>query len=158
LLGAHIQKKLGSKVHTMPGADMKAAIREAEKINATVYLIDRPIQKTLQRMSKIPLSERLKLLYFLTLGPIFQRGELKKINLRRVPEEKAISEILKEFKKQLPATYKILIKERNEILAQNINFVRKANPNAKILVIIGAGHVKDVEKLLKNKYKIKNLI
>jgi len=51
----------------------------------------------------------------------------------------------------------VLIKERNEILARNIHFVRKANPAAKILVVIGAGHVQDVKNLLKNKYKIKNL-
>ena len=157
LLGAHIQKKLGSKVHAAPGIDMKTAIHEAKKIGAQVYLIDRPIQKTLQRISKIPRKEKIKLVYYLLLGPIFQREEVKKFDLKSVPEDQTISKILKEFKKQLPKTYNVLIKERNEILARNIHFVRKANPAAKILVVIGAGHVQDVKNLLKNKYKIKNL-
>ncbi|MBD3263070.1 TraB family protein, partial [Candidatus Woesearchaeota archaeon] len=52
LIGGFVQRKLGEKVGLAPGADIRTAIKAAGKIKARVYLIDRPIEQTLQRLSR----------------------------------------------------------------------------------------------------------
>jgi pheromone shutdown protein TraB len=43
-----------------------------------------------------------------------------------------------------------LIDDRNKILAKNLNNLKKNQNNKKILAIIGAGHKKEIKKLIKN--------
>lgn len=149
-IGGELQQALGHQVGLKPGEDMRAAVFAARKIKAKMALIDQPINTTLYKLSKeLRWWEKLNLFFFLlgaTLFP-FARGT-RKIDLRKVPPHKLIDEVLQEIKTKLPKLYKVLIEDRNKYMAKILKKLAKLHPEAKILVIVGAGHEKELRKLL----------
>ena len=150
LVGAFIEKKLGEKVGVAPGSEMKAAVIAAKKNSARIVLIDQDITVTLKKLSKrITWKERGRL-----VGDIIKGLWSKKkvgIDLSKVPSNKLIKRMTNEVKKRYPSIYKTLIYERNHIMAQNLYNLKRLNPDTKILAIVGAGHVKEMNQLLKGK-------
>ena len=62
-------------------------------------------------------------------------------------EEKVIEEELKYMKKEMPEFYKVLITDRNKYMYL---WIKKLMLNFdKIIVVVGAGHKKDLEKMIK---------
>ena len=53
------------------------------------------------------------------------------------------------FKKRYPNLYKVLIEERNEIMANNLSKIMELEPDKKIVAIVGAGHEEEMIKLIK---------
>ena len=153
LFGAWTEKKMGKLVGVSPGAEMLSALKLAKEKKIKVYLIDRDIRLTLRRISKLlPLREKLRLLKdALTIFLWGNRlNKLNKLDLTKVPDEDTIGELKKEFNKRYPTLYKILITERNIIMSKNLNNLINNHPDTKILAIVGAGHKKDMLKILKN--------
>jgi len=152
VLGSLVQKRLGKKVGAEPGSDMKAAVVSAREIGSQVVLIDRPIGETIRGMSKkVPMSEKLKLLWFLLFGWIFDpKGveKLNKFNLKKVPSQKVIHDIIYEFRHKFPSIYKVLVTERDEYMSRRIKFIMKKFPEDTILVVVGAGHIDGMKRLL----------
>src|SRR3989338_1465415 len=61
-------------------------------------------------------------------------------------------------KKRYPNVYKVLIEERNNVMANNLHNVMSEHPDKKILAIIGAGHEDDILGLVKTvDHKVKNI-
>ena len=150
LIGGYIEKKLGKLVKTKPGSEMLMAIRLAKKEKIPILLMDQDIRITLKKISKrMPLREKLRFLNDLIFSNQ-NKKELEKIDISKVPTEKLIEEITKGFKKRYPILYTILITERNEIMAKNLNNLMTNNKDKKILAIMGAGHKKEIEKILEN--------
>ncbi len=150
LIGGYIEKKLGKLVKTKPGSEMLMAIRLAKKGKIPILLMDQDIRITLKKISKrMPLREKLRFLNDLIFSNQ-NKKELEKIDISKVPTEKLIEEITKGFKKRYPILYTILITERNEIMAKNLNNLMTNNKDKKILAIMGAGHKKEIEKILEN--------
>jgi len=52
-------------------------------------------------------------------------------------------------KKRYPNFYRVLIEERNQIMALNLANLIKNYPDKNILAVVGAGHEKEIEKLTK---------
>lgn len=153
-LGAWLQKELGKKVGIMPGADMKVAVNEARKIKAKLFLIDRPLQVTLQRLSqKMSRFEKAKLFWFILFGSLYpeNRKLLKQINLAKVPGEKLIEKMITDLREKFPALYKVLIEERNNYMAHNLIKIREHFPGAKIVAVVGAGHLRALQELISSK-------
>lgn len=165
LIGGYIQKKLGSKVKVDPGADMLAATVEAKKIGAHIALIDIPIQRTLKKFSVL-LTWREKGRYVKELftSLLFPKKKmatigLKKINLAGVPSLTLIDKLISYFEKTFPITYKILLGDRNKYMVQQIRKINSLLYESEptdgslenvILVVIGAGHLNGMKKLLKD--------
>ncbi len=149
IIGSWIQKKLGKAVGMMPGAEMKKAIELSRELKIDIALIDQDIEITMRKLSKeITFREKLKFIYDLTLGLIF-KGEKIKIDLTKVPEEELIKKLTKKLKERYPSLYKILISERNSLMAKNLyNLINKSD-NKPILAIVGAGHESDLITLIK---------
>jgi len=153
LIGAYIEKKLGSSVGTEPGVDMKTAANLAIKSKLPIFLIDQDIKITLRKFSKI-ITFREKFNFFMdiikSLFGFNQFKEMKiKIDLNKVPGSKDIEKILKFVKKRYPNFYLVLIEERNQIMARNIANLIKNYPEKKILAVVGAGHENEIAKLTK---------
>lgn len=146
LIGAHFQKQLGKEVKQMPGIDMKTAYLAAKKSGAKIFLIDQPIQITLQKISKVNIFEKIKFIFSL-VGSIFSKEKIE-LDLRKVPDEKMITKLIKDFKKQFPCIYGILVTERDNYIANQIAHLEKNFPDEKILVVLGAGHLTGVKKIL----------
>ena len=159
LIGSYIEKKLARIVNTSPGDEMKKAVELAKKNNIRIELIDQNINITLKKLSDIGRKEKFRILkdiikgFFISLLPksFFKKSKYESMNfdLIKVPEEKIIHKILNQVKKTYPKIYNVLIEERNEFMANNIKKLISNNPDKKILVIVGAGHVSGIKALLK---------
>ena len=155
-LGQFVQQKLGQKVGVSPGSEMKTALELARKNNLEVALIDQPIQITLQKFSKsFTWRERWHFLEDIILGIFQPQKQMKKwkisqFDLHKVPAEELIIEMIENVKDRYPSLYKTIIEDRNKYMVRKIVQLLRKNKDKKMLVIVGAGHKKGMEKLLLN--------
>jgi len=157
VLGRYVQKKLGKFVGVDAGSEMKTAINLAREKGIKVALIDRDIEITLKRFSKV-MGWREKWHFFqdLFLGVFSRKKEMKKygienLDLSKVPSKKLIEKLISVFRARYPSIYRVLIAERDEVMAANIAQIRANNPDRKLLVVVGAGHEEGIKRLLKER-------
>ncbi len=149
LFGAWAEKKLGKLVGVTPGSEIKLAVRLAKKNNLRIALIDQDIEITLRRLSK-ELSWREKWNFMADIFKAVFTGKKEiDFDLRTVPSNKVIKKLVEKLKERYPNIHKVLIEERNSVIADNLKNLMESSPDKKILVILGAGHVEDVLKLIK---------
>ena len=149
LIGAWAERKLGSIVGVAPGSEMKQAIRIARKKNLKIGLIDQDIEITLQNLSKT-LTWREKLNFLIDIvKAIFTRKKELEFDLTTVPDKKIIKKLTEHLKERYPNVFKVLIEERNKVIAGKIKNLMNSNQDKKILVILGAGHIDDVLDIIK---------
>jgi len=149
LIGAWAEKKLGKIVGVAPGSEMKKAVRLAKKNKIKLALIDQDIEITLKRFSKsLTWKEKWNFIVDI-IKAIFIRKEVITFDLTKVPSKKVVKKLVGQVKKRYPNIYKVLIEERNEVMANNIKKIMETYTDKKILVIIGAGHEDDILELIK---------
>lgn len=151
LIGAWASKKIGKLVGVSPGSEMIKAIKLAKKKKIRLALIDQDIEITLRRFSQeLTWRERWNFIVDIVTSP-FKRKEFKELNidLTKVPEKHIIKKLIKKVKKRYPNIYKVLIAERNLVMASHLNALMLNNPHMKIVAVIGAGHEEEIIKLLK---------
>jgi pheromone shutdown-related protein TraB len=147
LIGGFIQGKLGNVVGVKPGSDMLAAVNLARREHKQLELIDQDIAVTLKRFSKsFTWREKFRIVADIVKAPFSKR---MKIDLNNVPEHELVSKLILQVKDRYPSIYKVLIEERNYVMAKNIYNIMSKNPEKNILVIIGAGHEREMLKLIK---------
>ncbi len=150
LIGAWFERRLGKKVGTEPGSEMKKAIELARKFKFEICLIDQDIKQTLNKLlSRISRKEKINLLKDLLFG-----DGRHNFNISEVPTEKEISKIINKLKIKYPSFYLTIIKERNELMAKNLYKLMNLYPNNKIVGIVGAGHEKAIVGEIKLTEKI----
>jgi pheromone shutdown-related protein TraB len=148
IIGKFVQKKLGSIVKMDPGADMLFGVNLANNNNLELELIDRDIQITLKRFSKyFTFKEKMRLFGDFFKG-IFSKKHRIIIDIKNIPEQELINTLIKQVKDSYPGIYKTLIDERNHFMSKKLITLSKKNPTKKYLVIVGAGHKVEMEKLL----------
>ena len=148
LLGAWAEKKLGKLTGVSPGEEMITAAKLAKKHKIPLALIDQNIEITLKEFSKaLTWKEKWNFLMDL-IKSAFGKKEKIEFDLNSVPEEKIINNLMNKVKKRYPSIYKVLIKDRNKVLAINLfNLMKKEK---KIIAVMGAGHCKEVISLIKD--------
>jgi pheromone shutdown-related protein TraB len=147
LFGAWAERKLGKIVGVAPGSEMRQAIRIAKKKGIEVALIDQDIEITLQRLSKeITWKEKLNFLVDI-IKALFLKKEKIDFDLTTVPNKKVIKRLTTKLKERYPNIHKVLIEERNQVIANNIK--KLMAKDKRILIILGAGHIDDVFELVK---------
>ena len=139
-----VQKRLGKMTGIFPGQEMFEAVNLSRKSGIPVYLIDQNFQVTAQDIQNISTWEKIKLLVL----TFFAFSE-EKLDLKDVPPEKIIKEAIHYMRKNFPEIYKVLVVKRNEYMAEVIQELKKRYKN--ILVVVGAGHIEGLKKLLKDK-------
>lgn len=160
VIGAWVEKKLGKMVGVEPGSEMITAINLAKKKNIQIALIDQDIEITLQRVSKeLRWQDKLNLFIDVIKGILFRNSELKKLgvkdlDLTKVPPKALIKKLTAIMKERYPGLYKVLIEERNNVMAANLKGIIDSNPEKNILAIIGAGHEEEIIALLEEEPKI----
>ena len=149
VIGHLVQQKLGKIVGIEPGADMLTAIQLSAKHKLKVYFIDRDIRITLRKITQIPFKEKFRFFMDIILSP-FSKKKVK-IDISRVPSNKLIDKVMDLLKTRFPSLYNILVQERNQIMANRILTIAKKHPDSKMLVVVGAGHVDGINKILESK-------
>ncbi len=152
VIGGWIQKKLGAATGIVPGSEMKTAFIEAKRHGLKVALIDQDIEITLKRFSKeLTAKEKFRMLGDVLEGLFFGKRQLKKMGVRfdikKVPEKKVIKTLMEFMKKRYPSIYKVLVEERNHVMAANLARIIQQNPEGKILAVVGAGHEDELKNL-----------
>ncbi|MFC1648918.1 TraB/GumN family protein [Nanoarchaeota archaeon] len=147
LIGAFVQQKLGNIVGMRPGVEMLTAAKQARKRELRVFLIDQDIEVTLRNLSNLPFKEKYRILWELLKG--FVTREKVSIDISKVPEQELIRKLVKEMKKRLPGIYKVLVADRNKVMAGRIKEIAKHYPDKKLLVIVGAGHLDGMKRILR---------
>lgn len=141
---ASYQKKLGDQLGVVPGSELLEATRSAAKFDIPIALCDRDVRVTLRRAWKK--TSFFKKGYLLTslLASLFDSTELSEDKLSELKESDVLSELLTEMGDALPEIKQVLIDERDTFLAEKI---KKAD-GAKIVAVVGAGHVAGLKKAL----------
>jgi pheromone shutdown-related protein TraB len=142
---AHLQRRIGMEVGVEPGAEMKAAIQEAEARHLPLALVDRDIRITLNRFwYSLSFLEKLKMGYALAVSLV--STETQEIDVEELTREDVISLALQEFRKFSPHGAQALIDERDAYLAGQL--LALTGRHERVLAIVGAGHVEGIRKLL----------
>ncbi|MFW9967669.1 MAG: TraB/GumN family protein [Candidatus Thorarchaeota archaeon] len=144
---AILEKSLGELTGSNVGEEMLAAIQEGRKIGAKIALVDRPIQLTMQAITRVPLDEIYRLM---GVVPDAQRdiqdGDARDI-LGLLKEEGAVENLMKDFNSEYPGLADALIHQRDLYVANALRSIMKDVPG-KILAVLGAGHIEGVRKTL----------
>lgn len=152
LIGSWLSRKLGRMVGVEPGDEMKAAIAVARKQNIRIALIDQDIQVTLSRFSKqLTWKERWRFFSDLLKSLFVPRHELKKygldeLDLSKVPPEVLINKLLALMKERYPTVHRVLVEERNTVMAKRLEAMDAED--RKIVAVVGAGHLSGMRELL----------
>lgn len=151
LIGAWVQQKLGKHVGVVPGSDMLQAIKLAKKHKIKIALIDQDIEVTLRKFSKsLTWKERWNFIVDLFNAFILRKKEVT-FDLTKVPEKKLIKKLIGIVKQRYPNIYRVLVEERNEIMAKRLVMIMKENPDMKIISVVGAGHEEDMIEIIKDR-------
>lgn len=147
---AYLQRKIGFDVGVEPGAEMKAAIEEAEKRNIPVALVDRDIRVTLLRFwNSLGFLEKIKMFWALVVS-IAEIDSGEEIDIESLKEQDVIDVVMVEFRKFSPNGARALIDERDAFIAHQLVLLKAQRPEGKILAVIGAGHRKGITAYLEN--------
>lgn len=130
------QKRMGSYTGVKPGAEMIAAIEEAERLEAELVLCDRNVRTTLLRAWRKTPWWRRSLVAFSMLFGLFERTEVSEDELANLRQEQNLTGMLEEMGDAMPEVKTVLVDERDTFMADQI---RRA-PGDKVIVIIGAAH------------------
>jgi len=155
LIASYIQKKLGRIVGVDPGSEMLEAVKLANKTKSQLALIDQDITITLYKFSKaFTWKERWNFFVDILKGLFFKKNQIKELgidtfDITKVPSKKVIAKLLKNVKMRYPSLYKVLIHDRNIVMAKNLVALFKKFPNEKIIAVVGAGHEDEIIKIIK---------
>ncbi len=148
LIGSWAEKKLGNVVGVSPGSEMKKAIELSKNLNYSISLIDQDINITLKNLSKrFTWKERFRFIFDL-FRSLFTKQKIN-FDLKEVPSDEVIRKLLYQVRKRYPNLYKVLVKDRNIVMAKNLYNLINKNPNDNIIAVVGAGHETDIINLIK---------
>ncbi|WP_292491825.1 TraB/GumN family protein [Methanoculleus sp. 10] len=141
----YIQQRIGAETGVKPGAEMLAAIEEAEKHQKPVALIDRDIQITLGRFwGRMGIWEKIKLVGALIYSLV--SVEDQEIDVDEFTNQDVVSAAMEEFRKFSPRGAQALIDERDAYLAHQILML--GSRYERVLAVVGAGHIRGVQRYL----------
>ncbi|WP_297520702.1 TraB/GumN family protein [Thermococcus sp.] len=145
---AKVEEKLGDEFGMKPGEEMKAAISAAGLLGAPLYLIDEDINAILGKIASAPAREKILmalegLSVFLPIRPPGEESN---------PMEEYRAMMLA-FRRRYPYLFRVLVEERNEIMARNLisivdDLKRRGIKRPKVIAVVGLGHKQGIEHLL----------
>ena len=130
-------KKKADEQKIVYGSDMITASRYALDNNIKLVCVDKNIMEIKYLMEKIPANEQ--------AGFMKELSEFENKSLTQQIDEE---QVLNELKTKYPISFEFLITLRELYIAYKILKEEVNNPNKKILVFLGKGHIKSMEKLL----------
>ncbi|MFA6073556.1 MAG: TraB domain-containing protein [Candidatus Woesearchaeota archaeon] len=149
IIGHALQKKMGNITGMTPGEEMMLGATLAKNNKLKLELIDQDASTTLRNMSKkVKFSEKLKIVLDIFKAPFSKKMRLQ-IDITKIPDDEVIFTLLKLMKNRYPGFYRVLLDDRNRFMAKKIYFLMKANPEKKVMAIVGAGHIEGMKKHLK---------
>ena len=149
------QKRLADQSGIQPGAEMKAAMDGAEQRGLPVWLIDREVGTTLKRAwHSVGFWQRFGLLGGL-LASVFEREEIEQGEIEKLKQGDLLESAFSEFASESKPLFQSLISERDAFMAARLReesaHTATTEPR-RVLVVIGAGHLKGLSGLLREQH------
>ncbi|MEX0730285.1 MAG: TraB/GumN family protein [Aquisalimonadaceae bacterium] len=142
------QQRVAEQSGIEPGAEMRAAIQEAEAAGLPIMLIDRDVGITLKRVYRnVPWWQRMSLISGLLVS-LVSRQTVSEEEIERLKQGDILESTFTEFAERSEKLYQPLIAERDRYMALRL---REENPDGRyrnVLVVIGAGHLKGLSEHL----------
>ena len=134
---AQFQVRIANQYGVQVGDEMVAAARAAQEIGSEVALIDQDSRAVLRRVwREMSFQERVRLLMS-AVGGFFTRKEKIEAELQRFYRNEQA--FIREFAVELPTAKRILIDERDEVMARTLREL--AESNGEVVAVVGEGHV-----------------
>jgi pheromone shutdown-related protein TraB len=147
---ASIQRRLGKEFGAEPGSEMLAAINTAKKNEIKVELVDRDITITLRKAWRtMGLREKFRLFWEFSKAMVGYSDE-EEIDLEEIMDEDVISMMIEELSQIAPSVTEILVFERDAFIAKKLHALSR---DKKVVAVVGAGHVKGIQKNLQQIHK-----
>ena len=125
---AYLQRRIGFDVGVEPGAEMKAAIEEAEKRGIAIGLVDRDIRLTLLRFwNALGFFEKIKLFWTLIIS-IAEIDNGREIDIESLKDQNVIDMVMEEFRRFSPNGARTLIDERDAYIAHQLVLLTAQHP------------------------------
>ncbi len=173
LILSAFQRKIGEESGSKPGMEMKTALILAQNKDIPFILADREVRITLSRAwAKLGFFSRLWLSSFL-LGSLFVSDDVNPDEIEKLKSEDILADLLAALPKRYASLTEVILHERDLYIAENVRQSmqetqdskksKKTKPaqatakstnskqKKKVLVVLGAAHLKGVEHHLKNK-------
>ncbi|MEZ4632972.1 MAG: TraB/GumN family protein [Deinococcales bacterium] len=146
------QQRIAEQFGIEPGAEMRTAIRCAEEKHLPILLIDRDIGITLRRVyANVPWWQRMNIFAGL-IASVLSREEIKEEDIEKLKEGDMLESTFREFSEQSQHIFSPLISERDTYMSLRLQeevSQREHEDFDKVLVVIGAGHLKGLVEHLK---------
>ncbi len=147
---ASIQRRLGKEFGAEPGSEMLAAINTAKKNEIKVELVDRDITITLRKAWRtMGVREKFRLFWEFSKAMVGYSDE-EEIDLEEIMDEDVISMMIEELSQIAPSVTEILVFERDAFIAKKLHALSR---DKKVVAVVGAGHVKGIQKNLNEIHK-----
>ncbi|HET7222438.1 MAG TPA: TraB/GumN family protein [Rhodanobacteraceae bacterium] len=143
------QQRIAEQYGIEPGAEMKAAMREAEARNLPLWLVDREIGTTLNHAYRgVRFRDRMGIVGSL-IASVFSSDDIDEAEIEKLKQGDILEGAFGEFARESKPLYEALIGERDRFMAARLREESSTAPTAKrVLVVIGAGHLAGVEREL----------
>ncbi len=142
------QQRVAEQSGIEPGAEMRAALREADAASLPVMLVDREIGTTLKRIySNVSWWQRLQLISGL-FASLVSRETVSPESIEQLKEGDVLESTFAEFAEQSEKLYTPLISERDRYMALRLAEETAGKGYRNVLVVIGAGHLKGLSNHL----------
>jgi pheromone shutdown-related protein TraB len=136
------QRRIADQFGIEPGAEMRAAAVAAKEHDLPLQLVDRDLATTLRRSyASVPWYKRMYLMAGLALGMV-SSDEIDEESIEKLKEGDILESTFTEFAEQSPQLYEALISERDRYMAARLREENAGAAGRKVLVVIGAGHMK----------------
>ena len=149
------QKRLADQSGIQPGAEMKAAMDGADQRGLPLWLIDREVGTTLKRAwHSVGFWQRFGLLGGL-LASVFEREEIEQAEIEKLKQGDLLESAFSEFASESKPLFQSLISERDAFMAARLREESAHSATAeprRVLVVIGAGHLKGLSGLLRDQH------
>lgn len=148
-LGAY-QRRLARQFGIEPGAEMKAALVEAQAKGTPTWLVDRDVGVTLRRTrAAVGFWEGAKLSSGLLLG-VLDDSDVDEASIERLKQGDVLAGTFSEFAKQSPPLFEALIAERDRYMAARLREEadRARERPRRVLAVVGAGHLDGLARAL----------
>ncbi len=147
------QKRLADQSGIEPGAEMRAAMDGADQRGVPLWLIDREVGTTLKRAWRsVGFWQRFGLLGGL-LASVFEREDIEQAEIEKLKQGDLLESAFSEFASESKPLYESLIGERDAYMAARLReeaaWSGGGTEGRRVLVVIGAGHLKGLCTLLR---------
>jgi len=143
------QRRLAEQLGVEPGAEMRAAITDAEARATPVWRIDRDVGITLRRAhAAVGFWQKLTLSGGL-VASLFADEKVDEAEIEKLKQGDLLESAFHEFASQSEPLYRALIAERDRYMAAALRQQSAASEAPKrVLAVVGAGHLQGLAKHL----------